>query len=313
MNFSSRIYANAGRLIAKRFFNAPQVLAVYARRSVAAGEAVFPWSDLDLEILVNDTSAPTLLSLLNQFQKAKLYFPRLGESFVVTPEEAVAKAKLDPYRASLDRRAALLLHGHHYPLPHLPIPRQEAARRLIFWFEHFIPTAIQTNNRRNQRKFLLEIRNAFGVLNGDWPEPFLTRRETQAHTGPMPDNPIAECRRLALEAAQMLGHASQEALLIHTQNPFLWTASTNIPRPPHEVFLHATRRYLSPERLRAPGFLGEAIHAPAIRLAKVQRALERPTPHATSHVKTLRDYYTNEYPRLALIRDSLAQTLPPIA
>jgi hypothetical protein len=313
MNLSSRIYASAGRWIARQFFNAPQVLTVHARRSVAAGEAVFPWSDLDLEILVDDTSPATLLALLSRFQRAKLFFPRLGETFIVTPEEAIAKAKLDPYRASLDRRAALLLHGQAHPLPECNIPKHEAARRLIFWFEHFLPLAIKTNNLRNQRKFLLEMRNAFGVLNGDWPEPLLTRQETQSRTGPLPQDPIAECHQLARQAAQLLGHATPEALLLHTQNPFLWSPGSKIPRPSEEVFHQAARRYLSPERLRAPGFLGEAIPAPAARLAKVQQALQIAQPHATSTARNLRDYYNNEYPRLTELRDRLSQILPPIA
>jgi hypothetical protein len=313
MNLSSRIYIQAGRFVAKRFLAIPEVISIYVRRSVAAGEAEFPWSDLDLEVLVADTSPATMLRLLRQFRRAKVCFPRLGESFVLTPQEAIAKAQLDPYRASLDRRAAILLHGEPFEIPELPIPKQEAARRLIFWFEHFIDTAVRTRNRRNLVKFLLEIRNAFGVLNGQWPEPLLTRQETLQRTAPLPVDILGECHRLADQAAGILGYASRDALLMHIQNPFPWREDSGIPKPPHEAYQQAARRYLSPERLRGPVFLGEGVTAPAARLAKVQRAFGAAEPYAESRARSSRDYYANEYPRLRVERDRLAQILSTFA
>jgi hypothetical protein len=313
MNLSSRAYIQAGRFVAKRFLAIPEVISIRARRSVAAGEAEFPWSDLDLEVLVADTSPATMLTLLRRFRMAKSCFPRLGESFVLTPDEAIAKAKLDPYRASLDRRAAILLHGAPIEIPVLPIPKREAARRLIFWFEHFIDTAVQTRNRRNLAKFLLEIRNASGVLNGQWPEPLLTRQETLQRTGPLPLDILAECHRLADQAANILGYASREALLMHVQNPFLWREGLGISKPAMEAFQQAARRYLSPERLRGPVFLGEGVTAPAARLSKVQNAFRLPAPYVKSAATSARDYYANEYPRLTALRNELAHAVMPFA
>ncbi len=317
MNLSSRIYIQAGRFVAKQLLAIPEVISIYARRSVAAGEAEFPWSDLDLEVLVADTSPATMLRLLRQFRRAKICFPRLGESFVLTREEAITKAKLDPYRASLDRRAAILLHGEPFEIPELPIPKREAARRLIFWFENFIDTAVRTRNRRNLAKFTLEIRNAFGVVSGQWQEPLLTRRETLQRSGPLPEDLLAECHRLADQAAGILGHNSRDALLMHIQNPFLWLQDSGTAKPPLEAYQQAARRYLSPERLRGPVFLGEGVTAPAARLAKVQRAFELPAPNMASAVTSVatsaRDYYANEYPRLIALRNELAHSIFPVA
>lgn len=175
---SSQLYELAAKAVAP-ILRLPFVESIYIRRSVAAGEAVFPWSDLDLGMVISDCSGEELYALWRRFRIAKLLFPRLGECLVATAEELAEMSAMDPYRASLDRRFTIVVSGGRPPIPELPISKMAAARRLVFWFEHYLPLAIRQKNLRNQDKFVKEMANALGVVEGRWPEPLRSRAETQ--------------------------------------------------------------------------------------------------------------------------------------
>ncbi|MBL8216190.1 MAG: hypothetical protein JNK87_36055 [Bryobacterales bacterium] len=200
---SSRIYTGAARALAP-LLHLPFVQSVYIRRSVAAGEAEFPWSDLDLGLAIRDTLGSGLFSLWRRFRLAQALFPRLGECQIATAEELAEMAGMDPYRASLDRRFAIVVAGTPPPIPHLPVPRQAAARRLIFWFEHYLPRALRAGSVRNQRKFVKEMANALGVVEGRWPEPLRKRAEAALPDGLPAGSPFFQCCLLAERAQRLL-------------------------------------------------------------------------------------------------------------
>jgi hypothetical protein len=177
LTFGSRLYRAAAGLVAP-ILCAPGVRSVYIRRSVAAGEAEFPRSDLDLGLVVDGFRGREMNALRHRFRIARLAFPLLGECQIASAAELTSLAFSDPYRASIDRRFAVTVAGNPPEIPVVPISRRAAARRLVFWFEKYLPLAMRQGNQRNQRKFVLEMWNAFGVLEGKWVEPLATRSET---------------------------------------------------------------------------------------------------------------------------------------
>lgn len=198
---SSQLYELAAKAVAP-ILRLPFVESIYIRRSVAAGEAVFPWSDLDLGMVISDCSGEELYALWRRFRIAKLLFPRLGECLVATAEELAEMSAMDPYRASLDRRFTIVVSGGRPPIPELPISKMAAARRLVFWFEHYLPLAIRQKNLRNQDKFVKEMANALGVVEGRWPEPLRSRAETQLPAELPAGSAFEQCCYLA-ERAQI--------------------------------------------------------------------------------------------------------------
>lgn len=200
---SSHLYTLAGKALAP-ILRLPFVESVYIRRSVAAGEAEFPWSDLDLGMVIGDCTGEDLFALWRRFQVAKVLFPRLGECVVATAEELAEMAAMDPYRASLDRRFSIVAGGSRPSIPALPISSMAAARRLVFWFEHYLPLAVRQKNVRNQRKFVKEMANALGVVEGRWPEPRRSRAETELPVELPPGSPFAQCCFLAERAQRRL-------------------------------------------------------------------------------------------------------------
>ena len=87
----------------------------------------------------------------------------------------------------------------------MPIGPGSTARRLGFWFVHYLPLAVRRGRLRDQNKVALEMWNALGQLEGVWPEPQPTRRE-------------------AAIAASVLGIDAGEYSL---QNPF--ASAANLP------------------------------------------------------------------------------------
>jgi predicted nucleotidyltransferase len=182
------------------------VCTVYARRSLAAGEVCFGRSDIDLGIVIREAEPPwreneQLLALVRLYRLLKIAIPVLGECTVHDPETLRRSIRLDAYRASIDRRAALLLHGPPLDLPVAAVPERESARRLIFWVEKYLPVAIRRRNGRNLRKLALEMWNAWACASGLVSEPFITRREAaismEAAGTRMPGNSLTLCFHIA--------------------------------------------------------------------------------------------------------------------
>lgn len=178
LTVGTRFYRLSARAIAP-ILRLEFVRSIFIRRSVAVGEAVFPWSDLDLGIVIDRSSGDNLCRLWRRFQAASILFPRLGQCEIFTSPELAELAASDPYRASLERRFCITVAGQAPSIPAAPISSRDAARRLIIWFSHYLPRTVRQRRRRDQRKIVLEMYNALGVLKGAWPEPLATRLETE--------------------------------------------------------------------------------------------------------------------------------------
>jgi predicted nucleotidyltransferase len=200
--------------VAARLLSASDiVVSVYVRRSVAVGEVSFGRSDIDLGIVLREGLPPLaerheLLKLARLYRRIKIALPMLGECEVHDPESLRRMPRIDPYRASIDRRAAILLHGPPVQIPEAAIPQAESVRRLIFWIERYLPAAIRSRDSRNARKLALEMWNGWACATGLVPEPYLTRRDTGAAmtAGGMavPRDPIARCFSIAADMHQRL-------------------------------------------------------------------------------------------------------------
>jgi len=313
---------------------APIVRSIYIRRSVAAGEAVFPWSDLDLAMIIEPAAGIEIERLRRRYQLARVAFPRLGECQLFTQVDLDEFAVTDPYRASLDRRLAVTVFGPPPHVPASPIPAQEAARRLVFWFEHFVPTAVRQGNRRNLRKFALEMANALGVLEGRWPEPLASRRATaaqsefpagdlfdvccgyaaRAHALLRPPAPtLARPLRLpGLLVIPSLGDRPAATddrvvtpevldLLLQTQSPWLWRtygaalADAGFEAPSTSSWTAAARRYAGGERVRGPGFLERDTHSVRARLNASADVLGGDRPPPSPSSMSASAYYRDHY------------------
>ena len=178
--FSNGLYRSAARIAATVLARSPLVESVYARRSVAAGEVDFGRSDIDLGVFLRGPgTGPELLSLLETFRLLRVAIPVVGECQFYDPVDLRWSFHADPYRASLDRRSAILLQGTPVQIPSAPISPEQAAWRFAFWFEQYLPAAIRRGNLRNLRKFVLELWNARATAAGMIAQPFLSRRETE--------------------------------------------------------------------------------------------------------------------------------------
>ncbi|MCC6263412.1 MAG: hypothetical protein IT169_07535 [Bryobacterales bacterium] len=189
------LYRAAASCISNHCLATPDVESIFIRRSVASGEAQFPWSDVDLGIVLSrfaseEEEGLALERLWTRYRLARLLFPRLGEAEVHAHGSLEESAIDDPYRASIDRRAAIPVLGAIPPMPPVPIAARDAIRRLIFWFDDYVPRSLRQKNHRNARKFAIEIWNAWRTASGGIAEPYLTRREAEHHWRESSDAPL---------------------------------------------------------------------------------------------------------------------------
>lgn len=343
---STAIYRTAARLLGRTLLSSPIVRSIYVRRSVAAGEAEFPRSDLDLAMVIEPAPGVEIEALRRRYRRARVAFPRLGECQLFTPADLDEFALTDPYRASLDRRCGITVAGASPKIRAVPIPPLETARRLAFWFEHFIPTARRTRNLRNLRKFAIEMVNALGVLDGRWSEPLTSRRETQARASLTAGDHFAVCLELAAQAhalvrppapqlraplrvgdrvvAPTIGAALESTaptvltaevldLLLHTQSPWLWHAHADVlapagfVEPGRAAWVAAARRYAGGERVRGPGFLESGTASAFARLRASAAVLGGEPPLVATATPSVSDYYRGPYDQLVVWAESLRE------
>lgn len=219
--WQTAFYRAAASLVSANCLAAPEVESIYIRRSVASGEAQFPWSDVDLGIVLSrfaneEDEGRALERLWGRFRLARLLFPRLGEAELHVAASLADSAIDDPYRASIDRRAAVPTHGCIPEWTPAPIAPRDAIRRLVFWFDGYLPRSLGARNRRNARKFAIEMWNAWLTASGAIEEPFLRRRDTEDHwrrgadasllaqTDTGPDGAFRACLSLATRAHSLL-------------------------------------------------------------------------------------------------------------
>ena len=101
---SSQIYRAVARVLARTVFNDASIHSVCVRRSVASGEAVFPFSDIDFDITIASDSGLLIERLRQRYYLARIIFPRIGQCFVMTPSDPDELSVTEPYRASINRR-----------------------------------------------------------------------------------------------------------------------------------------------------------------------------------------------------------------
>ena len=146
----------------------------------AAGEARFPWSDIDLTLILHQHCAGPaqfgpLLDLNRKVRRPRRAFPFVGQIETFTADELPGWFLLEPARESLNRRSAILLACEPLSIPAIPIPPENAAYRFCFYLEDYVPHAVMTRNSRNLRKFALDMWSNAGVARGLFAEPHITR------------------------------------------------------------------------------------------------------------------------------------------
>jgi hypothetical protein len=181
MTLSTRVYLQMARASAAVLGTHELVESVWVRRSVAAGEVAFGRSDIDLAVAMRSVpeSSRELMSLMNRYRAVRTAFPLLGECLVYDSLDLRTWWSTDTYRASIDRRASVLLRGEETPIPVLPVEREHAAHRCAFWLEQYLPSASRAGNVRNMRKFAVEMWNAYATAIGIIAEPAIRRSEAE--------------------------------------------------------------------------------------------------------------------------------------
>lgn len=166
-------------------------------RSLATGEISFGRSDIDLMMIVRqplgDTAdGPELASLYDRLRLVRFFNPALGHIEVHDPAGIQRWIQLDTYRASQDRRSAVLLHAKPIALPPMPVRREDAVRRFANWADRFFSIAVRERNRRNLRKTVLEMWCACATAMGRLEEPCLTRPEMAVRWAQSDDMPLLD-------------------------------------------------------------------------------------------------------------------------
>jgi len=156
--------------------------SVYVHRSVATGEVSFGRSDIDLLMVVrqpesDSADGPELASLYQRMCLLRRLHPALVSIQMHDTRGLARWFRTDTYRASLERRSAILLAGRLAQMPCVPVRREDAVRWFAFNASLFFSPAISERNPRNLRKIATEMWSAYACAEGRCPEPDVTRRQ----------------------------------------------------------------------------------------------------------------------------------------
>jgi len=178
-------YLAAARGLARAIAGHSIVRSVTLRRSIAAGEARFGRSDIDLDIVLHCacvTPAETrqLCALNRTVRRLRLVCPWLGQCVAIASDELSEWAELESFRVGLDLDNAVLLYGAPVEFPRYPVTPEHAAYRTAFWFENYLPRALRTGHRTNLWKFTLEMWTTCNLGLGRRITPHLRRSDTMA-------------------------------------------------------------------------------------------------------------------------------------
>jgi len=149
---------------------------------VASGEVNFIRSDIDLSIVLNGSIAKLagseeLLNLSTTYGRLRYLFPRLGECQLHDTTNLQRWHVTDTYRGYLDRSTAIPLYGQLPDFPDLPVRKNDAVMRAIFWLSTYMPMAVRQRNKRNINKILIEVWNAYATSIEKVTVPYLTRKD----------------------------------------------------------------------------------------------------------------------------------------
>lgn len=178
-------YLAAARGLARAIARHSIVRSITLRRSIAAGEARFGRSDIDLGIVLHSagvTPAETrqLCALNRTVRRLRLVCPWLGQCEAIASNELPEWAELESFKVGLDLDNALLLYGAPVEFPRYPVTPEQAAYRTAFWFENYLPRALRTGHRTNLWKFTLEMWTTCNLGLGRRITPHLRRSDTLA-------------------------------------------------------------------------------------------------------------------------------------
>ncbi|MEX1111421.1 MAG: hypothetical protein WEB31_06435 [Chthoniobacterales bacterium] len=178
-------YLAAARVIARVIARHAIVRSVTLRRSIAAGEARFGRSDIDLDIVLHSACATPAearqLSDLNRtVRRLGLICPWLGQCGAIAFDELAEWAELESFRVGLDLDHAVLLEGEPFEFTRHPITPEQAAYRTACWFENYLPRALRSGNCTNLWKFTLEMWTTCNLGLGRTITPHLRRSDTLA-------------------------------------------------------------------------------------------------------------------------------------
>jgi hypothetical protein len=179
----NRVYRQIGRLSARVLGSSPIVESVYIHRSVAADEASFGRSDIDLLVVVRQPPSGAcdgseLAALGRTVRRMHAILPVVGQMEVHDPRGLQDWCRSDPYRASIERRSTILVYGKPFEFTSPPIRTEHAIRRAVVPVSTYLTAAVKERNRRNLRKFSLDVWNAYATATHQIAEPFLARQET---------------------------------------------------------------------------------------------------------------------------------------
>ena len=211
----TRGYREAARWTAALLQPAEIVRSVLVHRSIAAGEVTFPYSDIDLMVIVRQPQAESmdgaeLLDLYKRVRWLRWLNPRLGHVEIHDQEGFESWFHTDTFRGSKERRCATLLCGEPVSMPEVPIRREDALRRFALWPYYFLSPAILQRNSRNLRKVALEMWSAYATATGLISEPFLTRRDTEAFCRTASESSIPGDLKQARDALTFLFRTAEQ-------------------------------------------------------------------------------------------------------
>lgn len=205
MNWSAELYRSIARLSAKALAAGGATSSIAVRRSVATGEVVFPFSDIDMLAVVNDAVAASGAKLAEFYQRlrwARLLSPRLSHVEVQSRRGLRQMAELDSFWASMERRTNRTLTGKQLSIPEIPVKPDDAVAKFGLWTEWFFPIALQLDSGRNIRKTALECWNAFAMAEGLVEAPSLLRCDMEANLRQAnPEMPVDRLREPSYAAS----------------------------------------------------------------------------------------------------------------
>ncbi len=200
------------------------------------------------------------------------------------------------------------------------------------------------------RKFALEMANALGVLEGRWPEPLVSRRETAQRCDVPRENHFAACCQYSARAHALLRPPAPRLskslelpglcvlpspdaappltgvrvmtpevldLTLQTQNPWLWNkygdalSGAGFEAPSPQSWFAAARRYASSERLRGPGFFESGTAGALARLRSASSILGGCAVELPSESLSTTEYYVNHFDRLSALAAALRAGASP--
>ena len=212
---ANSIYRQVGRASARVLGTSEIVESVFIHRSVATDEVAFGRSDIDLLVMVRQPvsescDGPELASLSTKARWMHSLTPVVGQMEVHDPWGLQRWFRTDPYRASIERRSAIQVYGQPLEFTSRPIQTEHAVRRMLVCLHTFLSVAVRQRNQRNLRKFALDAWNAYATAAHLIAEPYLSRREAEAHcraeeAEALPDDPD-QALRLFFQTVERLHH-----------------------------------------------------------------------------------------------------------